>query len=386
MIRTYSLSSSPMPSGVSWLVNALLELDIRCDHGLDSEQWRMTPDHCFYLSENERIILKWHLPVLHEKHGFRFRDDVRVVWEHRLDFALRDDPIILFVRDPRDVVLSEYRRNYEDQLPLEEFLQLPLTWKYHVPGCFYLPAPETWAYFHLFWMAVRDIIPVHVVRFEDTRIDPERELRRVLGILGVSRSSEEVLRAVQSSSFDRAKEAMKRQMSETGQDNKSVGKGKVGDWKDVFDSSHLSSFSGPVHPIAVELGYERPGQPWRELSDVRPLLPAGIDRWFPMGWSVIVARLVQLLRDVNFGSDYTCAALLASALWTYRIFREDEIGSLKSWQVFQAFYSTNLRYQSVPAVARAVEYGSESFLRLAILGEVRDPADLSHYLFDPTII
>src|SRR3990167_1068769 len=101
--------SPPFSCGVAWLVNLLLELDIKTTNvGFGQNHW---------FSENEFTVieaeplkhLKWHLPILHRQEKFVFQKDIEVFWEHRLDFVNQGyRKSVLFIRDPRDAIYSLY--------------------------------------------------------------------------------------------------------------------------------------------------------------------------------------------------------------------------------------------------------------------------------------
>jgi hypothetical protein len=129
--------SPPFACGVAWLINALLELDIKVTNaGFNPGHWIDT-DSGSQLSAKALKHLVWHLPALHQRQLFKFPESLEVEWEHRLDFASGEPrPTILFVRDPRDAVYSLYRRNYEKDRSFISYLNRPDVWPDHFPNLF----------------------------------------------------------------------------------------------------------------------------------------------------------------------------------------------------------------------------------------------------------
>lgn len=107
--------------------------------------------------------------------------------------AYRGARVILLVRDPRDVIVSFYHHRRARQLTaeLDEFLARPAGSFATLLG-FY----DSWA------SALHVPAETLVVRYEDLHTGPDRELRRVLDVVGVEVSDEVVDAAVAYGSFD----------------------------------------------------------------------------------------------------------------------------------------------------------------------------------------
>lgn len=242
------LTSPPFPCGVTWLVNVLLELEVRTTHwnttkGACSDPWQESGDG-WTLGEPERSLLKWHLPILHQDGPLRFRDGLEVVWEHRLDLA--NNPggdTILYLRDPRDAIYSLYRRNYAHALGYHAYLDRPDVWPDHFPNLFFLPPPESYLLFTLFWLTVGETVPLLTVTFEGMRADPVGTVQRVLAHLGQARPEGEITRALERSGFDAARQAMLRTSAEQGTERLTVAKGEVGEWRTSHDAEALARFA-----------------------------------------------------------------------------------------------------------------------------------------------
>jgi hypothetical protein len=137
--QTCLIVSPPFACGVTRLVNALLELDIRATNpGFEPEHWQLQPTAHWHIGDLAAKHLKWHLPVLHQRQTFNFPEKLEVIWEHRMDFArLGPHPTILFVRDPRDAIHSLYQRSYASHMDFLQYLKRPNKWPDHFPDLFY---------------------------------------------------------------------------------------------------------------------------------------------------------------------------------------------------------------------------------------------------------
>ena len=247
--------SPPFSCGVAWLINALLYLDVKVTNtGFNPGHWQQTGD-AWGLSDSALAHLKWHLPVLHERQQFKFPEPLEVRWEHRLDFATALRPTILFVRDPRDAVYSLYRRNYAKNIGFAGYLNRPDEWPDHFPELFQMPPLETYAYFCWYWLAMGEVMPVKLVRFEDVKVAPVRVLREVLQYLGVERSEEQIYAAVVSSGVEQAKQAMEKMEAETGREFKTVRKAQVGEWRRTYSMLARTHVRKLTQAIIRQLGY-----------------------------------------------------------------------------------------------------------------------------------
>lgn len=162
-----------------------------------------------------------------------------------------DKPVVLLVRDPRDVVVSQYfqwkyRMNVE-KMPLNkyppreaevspfEFAMNPDVGLGHIIG------------FHNLWARELDKVASHVmVRYEDLRADTERHLAEILAFLGQDADRDLVRDAVEFASIEnmRAMEQDNTRDDGAGRvkakdlgnpDSFKVRRAKVGGWRDYFD-------------------------------------------------------------------------------------------------------------------------------------------------------
>ncbi len=254
--RSARIVSPPFACGVTWLINALLHLNVKVTNpNFGSEHWHQKGKD-WYISKSAADHLKWHLPTLHDRNSFVFQDPIEIFWEHRLDFA-RDAPCptVLFVRDPRDAIYSLYRRDYADHQTFLGHLNRPNIWPDHFPELFHLPPLETFAYFSWFWLAMGNFMPLKVVRFEEVKAHPVRVIREILQFLGLERSNIQIKEAIESSGIEKAEKAMRTMEEFTGRKFRTVRKGQVGEWQSSYSARALRCVRGIGTAIINDLRY-----------------------------------------------------------------------------------------------------------------------------------
>lgn len=328
-MRELQIVSAPMPSGMTWLINVLLELGVRCTHaGPRSDHWIETEEGT-RISPAAQAHLRRHLPIMSEARPLVFQPGVEIFWEHRLDHARRlDRPTLLFVRDGRDAVYSHFRRFAEPDQRFLDFLRRPDCWPDHFPGLFGLPAPATWACFHHYWLALREAMDVQVVRFEDMREDALRECRRALTFLQIPRDDQAIRAALERSTFARAREAAERARREAGSATETVRRGQVGEWREVYGSEELVCFAGPARDLLARLGYDTAA-----IDSVCPIKERG-------------------LLDTNLADPPDRIA----QEWARRIFPEHDAAAPHAARAFRAFFR---RYAAHPDLRLLQDGASE---------------------------
>src|SRR5574340_561828 len=112
MTNNFLLVSAPFPSGVAWVLNFLLELDILVYRGQNiSDTWQLVGIDEYILRDNQEELRRW-CPALSQKVRFKFQGNIAVHWSHEFP-SPKDDGVktILLTRDGRDAVYSQYRRD-----------------------------------------------------------------------------------------------------------------------------------------------------------------------------------------------------------------------------------------------------------------------------------
>ena len=350
------LVSSPFSSGVSWLVNILLELNIKTTHLTEAQDHWRRRDQFFEITEEAFDLCRWHLPVLGRTREFAFKEDIEILWEHRLDFAAHvERPTLLFVRDPRDSICSTYHRHYEAAMPLNEYLSRPDIWPDHFPGMFGLPPADTWGYFHLFWMFMKAFIPLKIIQFEKMREAPFETIKEVLTFLSISRPDEAVLQALENSTFEKAKAHSRRIAQDAGYDRHVVRKGKVGEWRTLYTARELEAFNGPARYAMTLMGYDEAAD---NESEFEPVSYAEILAAYPsvlfslkraedeivrMNWenATQILTFAFLVPAINQNQQIFIATAILSADWTSRIFNNNKPIGTVAYAVFKRFVELN---------------------------------------------
>ena len=195
--RTVKIVSPKAPSGVAWLINALINLGIRVSRVSSPSPGTFVRDNDgFYRLNEAETNLKLHFPVLAELEKFTFREDVIVEWSH--DWVANDDPsddIFMFVRDPRDALFSLYKRR-NAEVGFNEFIR-------SLDFVTLLNQVDSWRLFIESWMSLGGIT---ALRFEDFKQHPELNLSSFLSKIGIEQTDlESIRRAIDSSRVENAK-------------------------------------------------------------------------------------------------------------------------------------------------------------------------------------
>ena len=219
------------------------------------------------------------LPSLFFTHGNYLRDYTGH-WDSKADFY--DKKVVLLVRDPRDVAVSQYFQWKYRMLPRKKMLN-----RYPPHGTevelfdFIMSAdaglPVVLDFFEMWQRELPKVKDSVVVRYEDMRADPGRELSRVLEFFGLPFTEAHVEEAVAFASYDNMKRLEQdRVFSGHGQrllpgnkanpDSYKVRRAKVGGYRDYFDDAQLAAID--------ELMARRPGPLFGYLPEAEPEAPA----------------------------------------------------------------------------------------------------------------
>jgi hypothetical protein len=174
------IASPELPCGVAWLASCLFELGVPLwkPWGInDREHWRLLDARRWRYEcpgsgwsrlipgfvDGREVTLR-RQPVPQFTHA----------WPGQLPLA---EKLILFVRDPRDSLLSDWQRRRRhdpnSQQGLGQYLAEP------TPGL-NIP-PRVWLGLYMAaWAAASKLRPTLIVRFEDAKLDPRAVLGRVL--------------------------------------------------------------------------------------------------------------------------------------------------------------------------------------------------------------
>jgi hypothetical protein len=185
----------------------------------------------------------------------------RILKSHQY-FDPRYQKVVYIVRDPRDVVLSEYyfdikRRAIADDFPLPQFVSRFVRGELNHPY-------GTWGENAASWVYTRGADPRFLlVTYEALQSQAMNEMGRIARFLGLSATSEQLAFAIEQSSADRMRELEKKQghlwssTRETRQDKPFVRSAKAGGWKAELPASSVaeieSAWGGLMHHMNYEL-------------------------------------------------------------------------------------------------------------------------------------
>jgi sulfotransferase family protein len=177
-------------------------------------------------------------------------------------FDPRYPRVIYIVRDPRDVVLSYYDfsrkyRHFDDSYPLERYIGDFAT------GHLISAGWGTWGENVASWVFARGARPGFLLlRYEDMKERPERELARIAKFLGIVPSPELLQTTLERSSADRMREMEKTQGKDwvSTKDKRSdipfIRTASAGGWKSKLRPEWVLAIEAAWGNIMAQVGYE----------------------------------------------------------------------------------------------------------------------------------
>jgi hypothetical protein len=216
----------------------------------------------------------------------------RILKSHH-PFDRRYGKVIYIVRDPRDVVVSEYyfalkKKRIDPGLPLDTFVTRQfLAGKSSSYGSWWESAAS--------WISARRGDPSFLlVRYEDMLHQTLHELSRVAEFLSIHTDAQRLKTAVDRSCFDRMRQIEREQADQwegtkdTRKDIPFVRAGKVGAWKNALSQVSVAAIEEIWSPLLASLGYDVP-EGLAAVAQGRPL-PAEVghgpsqESWRPGGF------------------------------------------------------------------------------------------------------
>jgi hypothetical protein len=182
----------------------------------------------------------------------------RIIKSHQY-FDPRYQRVIYIVRDPRDVVLSQYhfqrkRKLLADDFPLAEFVNRFLAGQ----TCAY----GSWGENVVSWLATRyhqsDFL---LLRYEDMTANTDHEVARVVEFLGLDVTPQQIARAVERSSADTMRRLEKSQAQQfsstkdTRQDIPFVRAAKSGGWRKDLPEQFVGQIEAKWGNVMTFLNY-----------------------------------------------------------------------------------------------------------------------------------
>ena len=184
----------------------------------------------------------------------------RILKSHQY-FDHRYPKVIYIVRDPRDVVLSEYhfdikRRAITEDYPIEKFVGRFVRGELNHPNGTWGENAATWFYT---WGHNPRLL---LVTYENLQTQGAHEMTRIAEFIGVPADPERIAFAIQQSAADRMRELEKKQAHlwsstrETRKDKPFERAAKAGGWRTELPSSCVAEIEAAWGDLMREFGYE----------------------------------------------------------------------------------------------------------------------------------
>jgi hypothetical protein len=196
----------------------------------------------------------WAIPSVFFTHGNYLRNYTGN-WTDKREFYGKK--IVMLVRDPRDIAVSQYFQWKYRMRPVKKMLNDYPTHGADVPIFDFVmhPAvglPEIIAFLEMWQRELPRVAGSLVVRYEDMRADPESALRAVLAFLGTPGSDEHIRDAVAYAAYDNMKQLEQKLLfwlsglrlrpgDRANPQSYKVRRAKVGGWRDYFDESQTAA-------------------------------------------------------------------------------------------------------------------------------------------------
>ena len=197
-MKTVYLISPREPSGMAWLYNCLLCLDIKVHYVNPRNNGKMWvfSDGKYSLNPVDDLQKKW-APILTKKEKYEFRNDIQIQFDHIWPTGWqRNQKIIFCIRNPYDSLYSRFKRESR-KISFREFLKLP-------DATTLLDKASTWNLFCEAWLSQRDCANLHIVKFEEYKNNANEVLRSVIAFLEINVSDEQIAFALSQSEFEMA--------------------------------------------------------------------------------------------------------------------------------------------------------------------------------------
>ncbi len=198
----------------------------------------------------------------------------RIIKSHEC-FDPRYPRVVYIVRDPRDVVVSQYHyhrklRKIADDSPIEKFITRFLAGETCPHG--------SWGQNVSTWLYTSEGNPRFLLlRYEDLLADTARELAKVVDFLALSASPEQIAQAVERSSADRMRKLEQAQKEHSlfkgsRKDLSFVRAAGSGGWRKDLPAPLVARMEAAWGHLMRHLGYELSSQP----AEVREYASLGI--------------------------------------------------------------------------------------------------------------
>jgi hypothetical protein len=176
-------------------------------------------------------------------------------------FDPRYKTVLYIVRDPRDVVLSEFhfdikRRAISEDTPVEQFVSRFVRGELNHPY-------GTWGENAASWFYPRGRDPRFLlVKYESLQSQGMEEMTRIADFLNLRVTREQIAFAIEQSSADRMRELEKKQghlwssTKQTRQDKPFVRAAKAGGWRTELPASSVAEIENAWGDLMEDMSYE----------------------------------------------------------------------------------------------------------------------------------
>lgn len=183
----------------------------------------------------------------------------RIIKSHEC-FEPRYPKVMYIVRDPRDVVISQYHyhrkcNKIEDGYPMEKFVDRFIAGDTCPHG--------SWGENVGTWLTARHNDPRFLLlKYEDMVADANREMARVAAFVGINADAERIAKAVERSSADRMRQLEKKQADQCGltkdsrKDLSFVRAAKSGSWQKDLPEHLVAKIEDAWPRLMTFLGYK----------------------------------------------------------------------------------------------------------------------------------
>jgi len=213
-------------------------------------------------------------PSTTAKRDFDRMPQPRIIKSHEC-FDPRYPRVIYVVRDPRDVVVSQYHyhrkiRKIGDDSPIETFVARFLAGETCPHG--------SWGQNVVTWLATMEGSPRFLMlRYEDMVADTARELARAVDFLSLSAGPDQIALAVERSSAARMRKLEEAQTEKSGltkgsrKDLSFVRSASSGGWRSELPAATVAKIEAAWGPLMRHLRYELSSQSASEARDYESL-------------------------------------------------------------------------------------------------------------------
>lgn len=194
--------SPELPCGVAWLASCCLELGIPVwkPWGLDIQGYWQRLEAFQYRYIKPQTSFQGTLPGLKTGRVFTFLPEPVPRFSHRWPLTVPDqNKTILFVRDPRDALYSDWQRKLRNQqIAVDMSYQAFLASPYHH---YSFTQRDYLLLFLRMWQSVLSDREHLIIRFEDYKTKPRETLKRALDFIGVKATEMQLETALSASDF-----------------------------------------------------------------------------------------------------------------------------------------------------------------------------------------